>query len=50
MDTPVLDRIYDAYSFSAIPALGKAITGDGESYRYLVESIRRFPGRRPSPA
>jgi demethylmenaquinone methyltransferase/2-methoxy-6-polyprenyl-1,4-benzoquinol methylase len=42
VDMPVLDRIYDAYSFSAIPALGKAITGDGESYRYLVESIRRF--------
>jgi demethylmenaquinone methyltransferase / 2-methoxy-6-polyprenyl-1,4-benzoquinol methylase len=43
VDMPVLDRIYDAYSFSAIPAMGKAITGDSESYRYLVESIRRFP-------
>jgi len=43
VDMPVLDRIYDAYSFSVIPALGKAVTGDSESYRYLVESIRKFP-------
>ena len=43
VDTPVLDRLYDAYSFSVIPALGKAVAGDGEPYRYLVESIRRFP-------
>ncbi|WP_158812481.1 bifunctional demethylmenaquinone methyltransferase/2-methoxy-6-polyprenyl-1,4-benzoquinol methylase UbiE [Methylocapsa sp. S129] len=43
VDTPLLDRLYDAYSFTAIPALGKVITGDGEPYRYLVESIRRFP-------
>jgi len=43
VDTPVLDRLYDAYSFAVIPALGKAVAGDGEPYRYLVESIRRFP-------
>jgi demethylmenaquinone methyltransferase / 2-methoxy-6-polyprenyl-1,4-benzoquinol methylase len=43
VDLPVLDKVYDAYSFSVIPAMGKAITGDGESYRYLVESIRKFP-------
>lgn len=43
VETPVLDRLYDAYSFNLIPAFGRAITGDGESYRYLVESIRRFP-------
>lgn len=43
VDTPVLDRIYDEYSFRVIPALGGVITGDGDSYRYLVESIRRFP-------
>jgi demethylmenaquinone methyltransferase/2-methoxy-6-polyprenyl-1,4-benzoquinol methylase len=43
VDTPVLDRIYEAYSFTAIPAFGKVITGDGAPYRYLVESIRRFP-------
>jgi demethylmenaquinone methyltransferase/2-methoxy-6-polyprenyl-1,4-benzoquinol methylase len=34
---------YDAYSFSAIPAIGAAVAGDRESYQYLVESIRRFP-------
>jgi demethylmenaquinone methyltransferase / 2-methoxy-6-polyprenyl-1,4-benzoquinol methylase len=43
VDLPVLDRLYDAYSFTAIPAIGKVVTGDGEPYRYLVESIRRFP-------
>ncbi len=43
VDTPVLDKIYDAFSFAAIPAMGKMVTGDGEPYRYLVESIRKFP-------
>ncbi len=43
VNVPVLDSIYDAWSFSAIPAIGKAVTGDGAPYRYLVESIRRFP-------
>lgn len=43
VDTPVLDRIYDAFSFNIIPPLGRMITGDGEPYRYLVESIRQFP-------
>jgi demethylmenaquinone methyltransferase/2-methoxy-6-polyprenyl-1,4-benzoquinol methylase len=43
VEMPGLDRIYDAYSFNVIPPLGKAITGDGEPYRYLVESIRQFP-------
>ncbi len=43
VDLPVLDRVYDAYSFAAIPALGKVVTGDGAAYRYLVESIRMFP-------
>jgi demethylmenaquinone methyltransferase / 2-methoxy-6-polyprenyl-1,4-benzoquinol methylase len=43
VDMPVLDRFYDAYSFSAIPAIGKVVAGDGEPYRYLVESIRQFP-------
>ena len=40
---PGLDRLYDAYSFNVIPAIGRAVTGDAESYRYLVESIRKFP-------
>jgi len=43
VDVPMLDRIYDAYSFAAIPAMGKVVTGDGAAYRYLVESIRKFP-------
>ena len=40
---PGLDTLYDLYSFNVIPALGRAVVGDAESYRYLVESIRRFP-------
>ena len=43
VDLPVLDRVYDAYSFAAIPAMGKVVAGDGAPYRYLVESIRQFP-------
>jgi demethylmenaquinone methyltransferase/2-methoxy-6-polyprenyl-1,4-benzoquinol methylase len=43
VDVPGLDRLYDLYSLNIIPALGRAVTGDGDSYRYLVESIRRFP-------
>ncbi len=43
VDVPWLDRFYEAYSFTAIPAIGKAVTGDGAPYRYLVESIRKFP-------
>ena len=45
VDVPGLAAIYDAYSFTAIPAIGKVVTGDGAPYRYLVESIRRFPDR-----
>jgi demethylmenaquinone methyltransferase / 2-methoxy-6-polyprenyl-1,4-benzoquinol methylase len=40
---PGFGDIYDAYSHRIIPKLGKAIAGDEDSYRYLVESIRRFP-------
>ena len=43
VNVPGLDRLYDFYSFNVIPALGRAVVGDAESYRYLVESIRRFP-------
>lgn len=45
VDTPWLDRLYEAYSFNAIPALGRVVAGDAEPYRYLVESIRTFPGQ-----
>lgn len=41
--TRALRRIYDAYSFRVIPAVGAAVAGDRQSYEYLVESIRRFP-------
>jgi demethylmenaquinone methyltransferase/2-methoxy-6-polyprenyl-1,4-benzoquinol methylase len=43
VDVPGLDALYNAYSFNVIPALGQVVTGDREAYRYLVESIRRFP-------
>ncbi|QEE37176.1 bifunctional demethylmenaquinone methyltransferase/2-methoxy-6-polyprenyl-1,4-benzoquinol methylase UbiE [Octadecabacter sp. SW4] len=39
----MLQKVYDLYSFNVIPPLGKAITGDRDSYQYLVESIRKFP-------
>jgi demethylmenaquinone methyltransferase/2-methoxy-6-polyprenyl-1,4-benzoquinol methylase len=41
--TAALRRVYDAWSFGLIPRLGRWITGDEASYRYLVESIRRHP-------
>jgi demethylmenaquinone methyltransferase / 2-methoxy-6-polyprenyl-1,4-benzoquinol methylase len=43
MEIPFAQKIYDAYSFTVIPAVGKVVTGDGQPYRYLVESIRTFP-------
>lgn len=42
---PGLQQLYDLYSFSVIPELGRVVAGDAESYRYLVESIRMFPGQ-----
>ncbi len=43
VDVPLMDKVYDAYSFTVVPAIGKVVTGDGHPYRYLVESIRTFP-------
>ena len=43
VDVPGLDRLYDLFSFKVIPPLGRAVTGDAQSYQYLVESIRKFP-------
>jgi demethylmenaquinone methyltransferase/2-methoxy-6-polyprenyl-1,4-benzoquinol methylase len=40
---PLLDRLYDFHSFEVIPRLGSLVAGDAEPYRYLVESIRKFP-------
>jgi demethylmenaquinone methyltransferase/2-methoxy-6-polyprenyl-1,4-benzoquinol methylase len=42
---PVLDRLYDFHSFEVIPRLGKLAAGAADPYRYLVESIRRFPNQ-----
>jgi demethylmenaquinone methyltransferase/2-methoxy-6-polyprenyl-1,4-benzoquinol methylase len=46
VEVPLLDTLYDAYSFNAIPALGGLVAGDSAAYRYLVESIRRFPDQK----
>lgn len=46
VDLPLLDRAYEAWSFNAIPRVGQIVTGDSEPYRYLVESIRKFPNQR----
>lgn len=40
---PGFAALYDRYSHSVVPRIGKAVARDEESYRYLVESIRRFP-------
>ena len=40
---PALQWVYDRYSFNVIPALGRMVANDRDSYQYLVESIRRFP-------
>ena len=43
VEMPLLDRAYEAWSFNAIPRIGGIVAGDPDSYRYLVESIRKFP-------
>jgi demethylmenaquinone methyltransferase/2-methoxy-6-polyprenyl-1,4-benzoquinol methylase len=40
---PTLETLYDAWSFQVLPRLGARVAGDADSYRYLAESIRRFP-------
>ena len=45
VDTPLLDRLYEAWSFNAIPRIGQIVAGDSEPYAYLVESIRKFPNQ-----
>jgi demethylmenaquinone methyltransferase/2-methoxy-6-polyprenyl-1,4-benzoquinol methylase len=44
---PGLDVLYERYSFAVLPRLGQFVAGDADSYRYLAESIRRFPAQRP---
>ena len=41
--SPLMREVYDWYSFHMIPKMGKALAGDEASYKYLAESIRRFP-------
>jgi len=45
VDAPGLDALYERYSFSVLPRLGEWVAKDGEAYRYLAESIRRFPAQ-----
>jgi demethylmenaquinone methyltransferase / 2-methoxy-6-polyprenyl-1,4-benzoquinol methylase len=45
VDIAWLDRLYDLYSLNVIPRLGGLVAGDEASYRYLVESIRKFPNQ-----
>lgn len=40
---PGFGQVYDSYSHHVVPKIGKRLAGDSESYRYLIESIRRFP-------
>ena len=43
LPSAVLQKLYDAYSFSIIPPMGALVAGERDAYQYLVESIRRFP-------
>jgi len=43
--SPLLQPLYDLYSFAVLPLLGQIVTGDRDAYTYLVESIRRFPAQ-----
>jgi demethylmenaquinone methyltransferase/2-methoxy-6-polyprenyl-1,4-benzoquinol methylase len=43
LEVPLLDSLYDAYSFKLLPKIGALVAKDEDSYRYLAESIRRFP-------
>lgn len=44
---PMLDNLYDLHSFQVIPRLGQLVGTGAEPYRYLVESIRKFPSQEP---
>src|SRR5215471_17087723 len=46
-EVPLLDRLYDFHAFEIIPRLGALAAGSAEPYRYLVESIRKFPRQEP---
>lgn len=42
---PLLDRLYDTYSFQVLPLIGQVVARDREAYQYLAESIRKFPSQ-----
>jgi demethylmenaquinone methyltransferase/2-methoxy-6-polyprenyl-1,4-benzoquinol methylase len=44
-ENPMLQKVYDTYSFSILPKLGQLVAGDAESYQYLAESIRMHPNQ-----
>ncbi|MBA4227812.1 MAG: bifunctional demethylmenaquinone methyltransferase/2-methoxy-6-polyprenyl-1,4-benzoquinol methylase [Hyphomonas sp.] len=46
MTAPILQAAYDRYSFAVIPRMGELVTGDRDSYQYLIESIRKFPDQQ----
>jgi demethylmenaquinone methyltransferase/2-methoxy-6-polyprenyl-1,4-benzoquinol methylase len=46
VEAPGLDALYDAYSMNVLPRIGQMVAGDAEAYRYLAESIRRFPSQK----
>jgi demethylmenaquinone methyltransferase/2-methoxy-6-polyprenyl-1,4-benzoquinol methylase len=43
VEAPGLDALYERYSFSVLPRLGEMVAKDGDAYRYLAESIKKFP-------
>ncbi|MBL4600978.1 MAG: bifunctional demethylmenaquinone methyltransferase/2-methoxy-6-polyprenyl-1,4-benzoquinol methylase UbiE [Rhizobiaceae bacterium] len=45
VEMPILDKVYEQWSLHGIPKVGKMVTGDGEPYQYLVESILKFPNQ-----
>ncbi len=46
VEVPILDTLYRQYSDRIVPEIGKVVAGDAEPYRYLVESIVKFPNQR----
>ena len=46
VEVPLLDKFYEQWSMNAIPKIGHAVTGDRDSYQYLVESIAKFPNQQ----
>ena len=43
VEAPIFDTLYDQYSFTVLPRIGKIVADDADAYRYLAESIRKFP-------